>query len=690
MNYSTSNSKIVNREISWLSFNERVLQEAADKTVPLIERFRFLGIFSNNRDEFFKVRVASIKRTMEFEKGFAHKILNADPLKLLNQIQKIVIEQQNQFNAIYEDLKQECIKYDIYIINEKQVCKEQKDYLKNYFICEVLPELSPIMLSYIEEFPNLKDKSIYLAVKLSNSGTEMKEYALIEVPIGRLPRFVILPSIGKKKYIILLDDVIRYNLPKVFSILKYDTLQAHTIKITRDAELDIDNDVSKSLLEKISKGVSGRKKGQAVRLVYDRDIPTDMLDYLIDKMELDNYDHIIQGQRYHNFKDFMGFPNLGDKSLEYNPTPPLPHPKILNNDDILSIIDKKDIFLHVPYHDFSYYIKMLRQASIDPSILSIKTTIYRVAHDSKVITALINAARNGKAVTAVFELQARFDEESNIYWSRKLQEAGGKVIFGVPGLKVHSKTTLITRKKRSKDFNYAVIGTGNFHEGNARTYCDTFLITSNKNITSEVRKVFTFFENTYRSFKYKDLLVSPLYQRRKLLNLIDQEIKNQQNGKPAYIILKLNNLVDKEMISKLYQANNANVKITLIIRGICCLIPGIKGMSENIKVISIVDKYLEHARFFIFCNNGDELIYVSSADWMPRNLDFRVEVSTPIYDPEIKKEIKDIINIQLKDNTKARVINKLQSNKYKKRAKSKKEFNSQLETYKYYQKQLQK
>ena len=690
MNYITKNSEIVNREISWLSFNERVLQEAADKAVPIMERFRFLGIFSNNRDEFFKVRVASIKRIIEFEKGTASKVLGTDPFKLLNQIQKIVIEQQNMFNAIYVDLVKECAQHNVFIINETKVRKEHEEFLITFFNDHVLPELSPIMLNNLEEFPDLKDKSTYLVIKLSKAGTQKKEYALMEVPVGDIPRFIILPEIGEKKFIILLDDVIRHNLCKVFSIFEYDTYEAHAIKITRDAELDIDNDVSKSLLEKIAKGVSGRKIGQAVRFVYDREIPTDVLDYLIDKMELDSYDHIIQGERYHNFKDFIQIPNIGGKSLEYPPTPSLFHPLIKDNDDILSAIDKRDVFLHVPYHDFTDYIKLLRQASIDPNVVSVKITIYRVARDSKVISALINAAMNGKSVTAIFELQARFDEESNIYWSKRLQEVGGKVVYGVPGLKVHSKLTLITKKTELGDKNYAVIGTGNFHEGNAKTYCDAFLITANKKITSEVRKVFTFFENTYRGFKYKHLLVSPLYQRRKLVSLIDQEIKNHKNGKPAYIILKLNNLVDIDMINKLYQANNAGVEITLIVRGICSLIPGVKGMSENINVISIVDKYLEHARFFIFCNAGDELIYISSADWMTRNLDFRVETSVPVYDPEIKKEIKTIINIQLNDNTKARIINQYQNNKYKKRRNGGKSFISQQETYKYYQNKLQK
>ncbi len=679
---------IINREISWLSFNERVLQEAADKTVPLTERFRFLGIFSNNRDEFFKVRVASIKRTIEFEKKKARSILGEEPINLMNQIQKIILKQQAEFNRIYVSLIKELKNYNVYVIDEKTICNEHIEFLENYFEENVLSELSPIMLNNVDKFPYLKDKSIYLSVKLIKNDPPKTEYALIEVPSEKISRFIILPQLGNKKYMIMLDDVIRYFLPKVFSILNYDKYQANIIKITRDAELDIDNDISISLLEKITKGISDRKSGQAVRFLYDRDIPTDLLDYLIDKMRLGSYDHLIKGMRYHNFKDFMKFPNFGESDLEYPPTPPLQHPLLKDTNDILSVLDKKDVLLHVPYQDFGHYIKLIRQAAIDPTVVSIKITIYRVAADSKVMNALINAARNGKSVTACFELQARFDEELNIYWSKKLEEAGGRVFFGVPGLKVHSKLTFITKKSQGKDVDYAVVGTGNFHEGNAKVYCDAFLLTSNKKITSEVRKVFNFFINTYRSFKYKSLLVSPLYQRRKLNILIDQEIKNHNEGKPAYIILKLNNLVDKEMINKLYQANNEGIKITLIIRGICSLIPGVKGMSENIEVISIVDKFLEHTRFFIFCNSGDELIYLSSADWMTRNLDFRVEASVPVLDPDIKKEIKEIINLQLLDNTKSRKIDILQQNKYKTKGKNVASLNSQFETYKYYQQKL--
>ena len=681
--------KIINREISWLSFNHRVLQEAADKTVPIIERFRFLGIFSNNRDEFFKVRVATIKRTLEFEKG-AKEILGADPVKLLNRIQRITKEQQTEFNKIFSELIKELNEHNIYLINENQVNKkEHKDFIEKFFEEKVLFELSPIMLNNVESFPSLKDKSIYLAIMLSKKGSKRKEVALIEVPVGVLPRFIELPPVNEKKYLIILDDIIRYNLPKIFVNFNYDTFEAYTIKITRDAELDIDNDISKSLLEKIQKGVSARKKGQPVRFVYDKDLPKSFLKYLLDKMDLDENDNINEGERYHNFKDFMAFPNLGDKSLEYNPTPPLKNPLIKDSYDIFSILDNKDILLHVPYQNFYNLIRLLRQASIDPDVKSIEITLYRVAKNSKVVNALINALRNGKSVTVIFELQARFDEETNIYWSKRLEEEGARVIFGAPGLKVHAKLILITKRfEDGRESSYTAIGTGNFHEGNARVYADYFLMTSNNIITAEVRKIFSFFDNYYRIIHYRHLLVSPFYMRRRLLSLIEQEIRNYEDGKNAYILIKANNLVDEEIIDKLYQASCAGVKITLIVRGICSLIPGIKGLSDNIEIISIVDKFLEHSRVFIFCNNNEELMYISSADIMKRNLDYRLEVAVPILDPDIKNEIKKIIEMQLLDNTKARIINKTQSNQYKQRINNEPEYNSQLATYNYYKKML--
>jgi polyphosphate kinase len=512
-----------------------------------------------------------------------------------------------------------------------------------------------------------------------------KQMAIIEVPTEVIPRFIVLPPTHKKKYIILLDDVIRYCLDDIFMTFKFDKYEAYTIKLTRDAELDIDNDLSKSFLEKVAESVSDRVKGQPVRFVYDNSMSRDMLNYLIRNLGLDDEDNLIAAGRYHNFKDYMKFPNLGGKKLVYKPTPPNPHPMIKPRTSKLDLIAKKDILLHVPYQKFDHYINLLREASMDPGVISIKITLYRVAYSSRVINALINAALNGKKVTVVIELQARFDEQTNIYWSRKLEEAGAQVIFGMRGLKVHSKLLLIQKKEKKKIVKYASIGTGNYHEGTAVVYADLHLLTADPRITEEVDKVFKFFETTYKTYTFKHILVSPLYMRKRLFRMIDNEIKNAKAGRDAYIILKINSLVDYDMIQKLYQASMAGVKIKAIIRGMCSLIPGIEGLSDNIKVISIVDKFLEHSRVFVFCNNHKELYYISSADWMPRNLDNRIEIATPIYDPDIQKEIKIMLNIQLKDNVKARIIDASGKNQYKSSNNSRK-IRSQMELYKYYRK----
>jgi polyphosphate kinase len=679
---------IITRELSWLSFNERVLQEAADPLVPLAERIKFLGIYSNNLDEFFKVRVATIMRMLDLKLD-NNNIFGEKPEKLLAKIQEINLSLQERFQKVYEELLLELQKQDIFIINEKQLNPEQAGFVGRYFEDKIQPAISPIMLRNLSKFPYLKDKSIYLATKLSKQKTRnVFEYALIELPTTVLPRFLVLPQIENRKYIILLDDVVRFSLNKIFAIFDYDQFHAYTIKLTRDAELDIDNDLSKSFLEKIQKGVSSRKKGQPVRFVYDHSMPRDLLKYLKGALEFDQYDSMIPGGRYHNFKDFMNFPNVGGPNLAYEPNPPLNHPVLASQSSILKIINERDILLHYPYQKFSYFINLLREAAIDPEVKSIKITLYRVATNSKVINALINAARNEKEVTVIIELQARFDEKSNIYWSRKLEEAGAKVLFGIPGLKIHSKLLLITTNSGKKLKYYAGISTGNFHEGNASVYTDLTILTAHKKIAGEVFKVFDYFENTFKFPNYKHLLVSPQYMRTKLEGLIDKEIKNVQEGKPAYIILKINNLVDPGMIHKLYYASQNGVKINMIIRGICGLVPGIPGLSENIHAISIVDKYLEHARILIVCNGGDEKIYISSADWMTRNLDNRVEVSCPIYDPELKKEIRDFINLQLNDNVKARIIDECQSNIYL-RNNSPKQIRSQFETYNFYKAMLE-
>lgn len=679
--------KILTRELSWLSFNERVLQEAENKSVPLAERIKFLGIFSNNLDEFFKVRVASIKRMIDLGMG-SKRYEGSRPKKVLSDIQAKVMEMQTKFSAIFKDIKDELAKENILIIDEKYIQNEPllSEFVERFFSDKVLPFLTPIMLSNVDNFPELKDKSIYLATKLSGGRHNDKPiYSLIEIPTAVMDRFIVLPSIGDKKFIMLVDDVIRYSLKNIFAIFNYEHHEAYTIKITRDAELDIDNDLSQSFLEKIEKGVSNRKKGEPVRFVYDREIAQDLLELIIEGLELDNEDNLIPGGRYHNFKDFMAFPNIAGKHIEYPPTPPNPHFLLEKNPSTMEILQQRDILLHFPYQKFSHFVSLLREAAIDPKVTEIYITLYRVAKNSRVINALINACRNGKKVTVVVELQARFDEKANIYWSQKLEEVGANILFGIKGLKVHSKLVLITRKDRNRIENYAVVSTGNFHEGNASVYTDLALMTSDKRITKEVKRVFDFFETPYRNYSYKHLLVSPLFMRKKFYQLIDNEITNAKAGLPAFIIVKINNLVDTEMVRKLHEANNAGVKIRLIVRGMCNIIPGIPGQSENIEAVSIVDKFLEHSRLIIFCNNNDEIHYLSSADWMTRNLDHRVEVAAPVYDPRIKAELKHIVETALSDNVKARILNETQSNPFKDRKDGAPEIRSQFKLYEYYQ-----
>lgn len=677
----------INREISWLSFNERVLQEASDPSTPLIERLKFLGIFSNNRDEFYRVRVATINRLTKLGKK-AIDIYGDDPKELLQKLQRKVIEQQQNFEEIYQELLHELAKQNVFIINEKHLNKEQQQFVKDYFHKEVETNLFPIMVDENKPFPYMKDKSGYLFVRLISTIQKQKnKYALIEIPSRTTSRFIILPQEKNKKYIILLDDVIRFNVHEMFSVFGYATKEAINIKLTRDAELDIDQDVSKSMLEKISKGVKDRKKGLPVRFVYDSTMSKEMLAFIMKKLGMDKKDNAIPGGRYHNFKDFISFPNIGEKKLMYDHPRPLNH-KYLNNINttILNVVKQKDILLHYPYHTYDHTITLLREASIDPTVESIKITLYRVADSSKIANALVNAIKNGKKITVLVELQARFDEQNNIYWANKLQEEGATVIYGVPGLKVHSKLFLITTRVRGKEIKYAHIGTGNFNEKTARIYTDFSLLTADKNITDEISNVFDFYTNNFKTGVYKHLAVAPFFMRQTFVNLIDKEILNAQAGKTAYMILKMNSLVDKDMIEKLYEASQAGVQITLIVRGICSLVTEISGYSDNIKAYSIVDKYLEHARVFIFANGGNEKIYITSADWMSRNLDSRSEVAVPILDAEIKKQIKDIINIQLSGNTKVRILDRLQQNLYKKAKPGERKIRVQDEIYNYLKK----
>lgn len=656
--------KIINRDISWLSFNERVLQEAEDPSVPIFERFKFLGIFSNNRDEFFRVRVATLRRMTKLGKK-AWGLIGEDPSRILERIQKIVISQQARFETTYTNLLQELTKKQIFIINENQLNKEQGIFVKNYFNEKVQPTLMPIMIDTAPQFPYLRDKSIYLFIKLILKEKNKVRYSLVEIPTDLLSRFLVLPGVGQKKYIMLLDDVIRFSLNDIFSIFDFSSALAYTLKMTRDAELDIEQDVSKSLIEKISKSLKKRKKGLPVRLIYDKALPPEMLNLLIQKLKFHKDNHPIPGGRYHNFKDFMNLPLMGKTSLSYKSIQPLLHKDLRNKQSLFEVLRKKDVMLCFPYHSYHHVIDLLREATIDPKVKSIQITLYRVAKNSNVCNALINAVKNGKSVTAIVELQARFDEEANMYWANKLQDEGARVIFGVPGLKAHSKLFLITRSENGKTVRYAHIGTGNFNEDTARLYTDLSLLTSDHRITEDVSKVFDFYLDNFKIGTYKNLLVSPFYMRKKFIGLVNKEIEHAQEGKEAYMILKMNSLVDIEMIRKIYEAAEQGVHVKLIIRGTCSLLPDLIECHQNIEIISIIDKFLEHSRIFIFCNKGDEKYYISSADWMNRNLDARSEVATPIYDKSIQKIIRKIIDLQWNDNVKSRILDNNQINAYK-------------------------
>lgn len=661
---ATKVKKFVNRELSWLSFNERVLQEAADPSLPLLERLKFLGIFSSNQDEFFSVRVSSVQRMIDANVT-SSEIFGDPPKKTMKLILKKVIELRDKFDEIFKDVRNKLEEANIYIVNEKNLTATQEIFVHDYFISKVRSRLVPIMFKELKKFPYLKNQAIYLAVDMKkHDDPQSSNYALIEVPVDLLSRYVILPSEDKNNYIILLDDVIRFGLKNIFSIFDYDSINAYTIKITRDAELDIDDDVTKSFFEKMSDGLKQREKGKPVRFVYDMEISKGLLNTILEGLKLKDFENIVPGGRYHNARDFVNFPHVGDASLVLKKDKPIMHPNLAENKSVIDVVRNKDIMLCYPYHSFNHFIDLLREAAIDPSVKAIKMTLYRVAKYSNVVNALVNARKNGKKVTVLIELQARFDEKANIYWTQKLEEAGATIINGVPGLKVHSKLCLIIRKENNILKNYACIGTGNFNESTAYIYSDHLLLTSNQAITKEVAHVFDFLESNYKHINYDHLLVAPHYMRNKLYGLINTEIKNAKAGKKAYIYLKMNNLVDRKMIEKLYQASKAEVKINIIVRSICSLVPGIEGLSENIEIISIVDKYLEHSRIFIFANGGNEKYYISSADWMIRNLDKRIEVAVPIYDKDIQQELKTFIEIQLKDNVKARIIDKDQKNKY--------------------------
>ncbi|OYU84169.1 MAG: polyphosphate kinase 1 [Flavobacterium sp. BFFFF2] len=694
MKNSIFKPRYIDREKSWLAFNARVLQEAADDTVPLLERLRFLGIFSNNMDEFFRVRFAAVRRLSLTKESGEQLLGGTTAQKLIKEITAIAINQQTESLRILEIIEENLEKQRIFMRHEDQLNPSQQDFVKHFFIEKVSPELVTIILNDLAEFPVLRDTAGYLAVKLVlnapaqnrfSLGKPKKEvrYALIEMP-KNLNRFVVLPPQDGNQYIIMLDDVIRFNLQSIFSLFDYERISAHMIKITRDAELDIDSDLSKSMMEKIATSVRERRMGEPVRFIYDQKMEKDTLRFFLTKMHIEATDGIIPGGRYHNRRDFMDFPNLGRFDLLYKPKIPVPVEGLSLEGSILQGIAERDHLVYAPYQSFAYLIKFLREAALDPAVTVIRITLYRLAKNSQIVSSLINAAKNGKKVIVQIELQARFDEASNIFYAEQMQMEGIQLIFGIKGLKVHSKICVIDRVEDRKMKRYGFISTGNFNESTARVYTDFTLFTSHSQILKDVVKIFEFFDINYRVHRYKHLIVSPHYTRSKIYKLIDREIANAHLDKKAYIHLKMNSLSDFAMIDKLYEASQAGVHIRLQIRGICSLIPGVAGLSENIEAISIVDNFLEHSRVFIFGNGGDPDVFISSADFMTRNLDDRVEVTCPIYDDEVKRTLIETFEVGWKGNVKARFHSENLDNKYRQRKPNEPVFRAQLETYLYY------
>jgi polyphosphate kinase len=677
---SNTDKAWIAKELSWLSFNDRVLQEAADPSVPIIQRIRYLGIFSNNLDEFFRVRVADVRRLAAFSTPSKQE----EYKQLLEEIRQKVLKLQHRFESTYNANLKELRRRKIYVINEKQLDDSQVEYVRNYFHAHIQQELVPIVLDEANPMPELNDASIYLAIKLSYQG--QTRFALLEVPTTRIERFVRIPGRnGKKgKVLIALENMIRVCLPQVFrGVFPLDSAEAYTIKLTRDAELELGEEVTQTFVEKMTQSLKRRRKGDPVRFVYDAQMPNDMLEYLVRRLGLGRLDSMIPGGRYHNSKDFMRFPNLGPAYLDSKSLPKIRVPEIDAADNILSCMRERDLLLFYPYHSFDYLTDLLKTAAIDPAVKSIRISLYRVASNSHVVDALLNAVANHKEVTVVVELQARFDEEANIALSQRLTDGGVNVILGVPGLKVHSKLISISRQEGSVQKYYSHVGTGNFNEKTAEVYTDFSLLTYDQAIGDEVAKVFDFIAYTYKRHNFQHLAVSPLNSRDRVIENVQAEIDAAKRGDECGITLKCNNLVDRELVDKLYEASQAGVPIRLIVRGMCSLVPGVKGLSENIEAISIVDGFLEHPRVYIFRNSGKPRYFISSADLMTRNIDFRVEVTCPIYSPELQQRIQSIIDIQWADNVKARLIDPSQTNAFRPRKKSAPKVRSQLQIHSY-------
>lgn len=673
------------RDISWLAFNERVLQEAMDESVPLHLRIRFLGIFSNNLDEFFRVRVAGLKRAMDFKEKVFSESFFQNPSKILTRIHDIVLQQQYDFSKTWEKIQMEMAAQNIFIKDSKNLSLSQKEFIKTYFDEEVESNVIPTLLYENSQMPYLRDKSLYLGIAMKkNSDKNSDNFAIIEIPSRALGRFVILPTENEERNVMLLEDVIIYNLPHIFSYFDFDELSAHAFKVTKDAEFDLDNDIKTTLAAKIEKGLKSRRKGKPTRLVFDREMDKDLLEFLIKKLNLTKKDSIIPGDKIHNFKHFMDFPNVFiDEKTPLERTS-FTHPKFKKR-RVMDVLLKEDVLLTFPYHSFVPVIDLLREAAMDPDVKSISITAYRLASNSKIINALVNAVRNGKDVTVMIELRARFDEEANLFWKERLELEGVKVLVGIPDKKVHAKLCVIKKRFQNKTIQFGFVSTGNFNEKTAKIYSDHLLMTSDRKIMADINKVFTLLnkpkqdpETALKSCQ--QLLVCPTFMRKTFLEKIDFEINEAKNNRKAEIIIKVNSLSDRELIIKLYAAAEAGVVIKMIVRGIYCAVNQ-KDFKEKINSISIVDEYLEHARVIYFYNKGAEDIYISSADFMTRNLDYRIEAAVKITQKNLKKELKDILEIQLKDNVKARILDNKLKNIYKKNGEP--DFRSQIETYHY-------
>lgn len=673
------------KELSWLSFNERVLQEAADKNTPLIERFRFLGIYSNNLDEFYRVRVADVKRLITISQNDGNLSTAEELIGLLHQIQQRVKVLSAQFDTVHKIVTKELKRYNIHILHYQQLDEKHIEWVKNYFRNNVLLHIAPILLdNKVELIQRLNDSSVYLDVALYRLGRNTK-YAVVEIPTNQTSRFVVLPPQGskKKKQIVLLDDVIKLCVEEIFKgFVRFEYAKAYSFKITRDAEYSINDEIDESYVEKMSESMKQRLIAEPVRIIHDKGMPDEMINDLRKRLRISNIDTIQSAGHYRNFKDFIGFPNVGRAYLEHKPLPRLRNKTFVEHDTVFDAISKQDILLYYPYHDFLHFTEFVRQAAFDPQVKHIRLNIYRVASQSRIISSLVDAVDNGKKVTVVVELRARFDEENNIAWSKRMTDAGIKVVLGNPSVKIHSKLCIVSREERGKIKHYTHFGTGNFNEKTAKIYTDLSLFTCDDELALEGIQVFDMIQNPYKKVRFNQLQVSPINARSKIQSLIRQEIQRSTEGHFAQITFKINNLVDSELIDDLYRASQSGVKIRGIIRGMCSLIPGVEGLSENIEIISIVDRFLEHPRIMVFENGGDRKIYISSADWMTRNMDYRIEVGCPVNDPDARQMILDILELQFEDTLKARVIDKSQSNAYVKRG-NRKKLRSQIQIHQY-------